>query len=176
MTQNCSRVESLAGAIALGEASEAEREEYRQHIASCAVCLRALGGEREIERVMAAVSKARDAETWEPLPRRLGERSRGRFWRTGAAVLATALAVSFGVHNVNVSHFAREARPGGRTEIAGACRRESNAGSAQHGGRTQRPGTPRQRGDADHDANNRGRGSARSASDGARVERPDLAP
>jgi TonB family protein len=98
VTQNCSRAESLAGAIALGEASEAEREEYRQHIATCAMCLRALGGEREIERVMAAVSQARDAETWEPLPRRLGERSRGRFWRTGAAVLAAALAVSFGVH------------------------------------------------------------------------------
>jgi TonB family protein len=98
VTQNCSRAEILAGAIALGEASEAEREEYRQHIATCASCLGALGGEREIERVMAAVAQARDAETWEPLPRRAGERSRARAWRAGLSVLAAALVISFAAH------------------------------------------------------------------------------
>jgi TonB family protein len=98
VTQNCSRAEILAGAIALGEASEAEREEYRQHIATCASCLGALGGEREIERVMAAVAQARDAETWEPLPRRPGERSRTRAWRAGLSVLAAAVVISFAVH------------------------------------------------------------------------------
>ncbi len=100
MTNGCSRAEVLAGAIALGEANEAEREEYRNHIATCASCLAALGGEREIERVMAAVAQARDAETWEPIPRRLGEGSRARVWRNGAVVLAAALAISFGVHTL----------------------------------------------------------------------------
>jgi TonB family protein len=98
VTNGCTRVEVLAGAIALGEATEAEREEYRKHIATCAACLVALGGEREIERVMAIISQARDAETWEPIPRRLGERSRTRAWRTGAAVVAAAVVISFGLH------------------------------------------------------------------------------
>lgn len=98
MTNGCSRTEILAGAIALGEATEAEREEYRNHISTCASCLAALGGEREIERVMATIAQARDAETWEPIPRRLGERSRARIWQTGAAVLAAAVALSFGAH------------------------------------------------------------------------------
>jgi TonB family protein len=100
VTNGCSRAEILAGAIALGEATEAEREEYRNHISTCASCLAALGGEREIERVMATVAQARDAETWEPIPRRLGERTRARMrvWSAGAAVLAAAVALSFGVH------------------------------------------------------------------------------
>ena len=98
MTQNCSHAEILAGAIALGEASEAEREEYRQHIATCAACLRAFGGEREIERVMAAVAQAREVETWEPLPRRPGEQSRARTWRAGLSVLAAAVVISFAAH------------------------------------------------------------------------------
>jgi TonB family protein len=100
VTNGCSRAEILAGAIALGEATEAERDEYRNHISTCASCLAALGGEREIERVMATVAQARDAETWEPIPRRLGERTRARVrvWSAGAAVLAAAIGVSFGVH------------------------------------------------------------------------------
>lgn len=98
MTNQCSRTESLAGAIALGEATQTEREEYRKHIATCASCLGALGGEREIERVMSTVAQARDSETWEPLPRRVASGSRARVWRTGAAVLAAAIAISFGVH------------------------------------------------------------------------------
>ena len=103
MTNGCSRAEVLAGAIALGEATEVEREEYRKHIATCASCIAALGGEREIERVMAAVAQARDAETWEPIPRRPGERSRTRAWRTGAAVLAAAVIVSLGAHTLLAS-------------------------------------------------------------------------
>ncbi len=103
MSNGCSRAEVLAGAIALGEATEVEREEYRKHIATCASCLGALGGEREIERVMSAVAQARDAETWEPIPRRPGERSRTRAWRSGAAVLAAAVVVSLGAHTLLAS-------------------------------------------------------------------------
>lgn len=98
MTNHCSRTEILAGAIALGEATQAQREEYRKHIATCASCLDAFGGERDIERVMSTVAQARDSETWEPAPQRLGQRTRARQWRTGAAVLAAAIAVSFGLH------------------------------------------------------------------------------
>ncbi len=98
MTNGCSRAEILAGAIGLGEATEAEREEYRKHIVTCASCLAALGGEREIERVMSTIGQARDAETWEPIPRRLGERTRTRAWTAGAAVLAAAVLISFGAH------------------------------------------------------------------------------
>jgi TonB family protein len=100
VTKGCSRAEILAGAIALGESTEAERDEYRNHIATCASCLAALGGEREIERVMSTVAQARDAETWEPIPRRLGERSRARVWQTGAAVVAAAIIVSLGAHTL----------------------------------------------------------------------------
>jgi TonB family protein len=98
VTNQCSRTEILAGAIALGEANETEREEYRKHIATCASCLHSLGGEREIERVMSAIAQARMSETWEPLPRRAASGSRTRVWRTGAALIAAAIAVSLGVH------------------------------------------------------------------------------
>jgi hypothetical protein len=63
---DCTRAEGLAGAIAIGEAGEAERDAYRAHLAECARCLHELGGEREIERVMTAVGQARDDECWEP--------------------------------------------------------------------------------------------------------------
>ena len=33
------RIETIAGAIALGEASDAERREYREHISTCRQCL-----------------------------------------------------------------------------------------------------------------------------------------
>ena len=59
-------IESLGGAIALGEATETERTEYREHIAQCRACLERLGGELELERVAQTVHAARDAEVWEP--------------------------------------------------------------------------------------------------------------
>ena len=97
----CERAEILAGAIALGEASDLEREQYRAHLASCSACLAAFGGEREIERVMASIARARDAETWEPViapPWQLAARSRNRAWRIGATAAGVALAASLGVH------------------------------------------------------------------------------
>jgi len=95
------RIESIAGAIALGEASDAERLEYREHIASCSACLNALGGEREIERVATTVSTARDEEVWEPdlgdvVATRMRRRSKTLRW--GVSVFSVALAASFGMH------------------------------------------------------------------------------
>lgn len=95
------RIEAIAGAIALGEASDEERLEYREHISSCAQCLHALGGEREIERVAATVGAARDEEVWEPelgdvVAARMRRRSHAVAW--GFGFFGFALAASLGIH------------------------------------------------------------------------------
>jgi TonB family protein len=97
------RIEAIAGAIALGEAGEDERREYREHIASCAACLNALGGEREIERVASAVSAARDEEVWQPdvgdvVATRMRRRSQRLRWTL--SIFGAALAASFGMHAI----------------------------------------------------------------------------
>ncbi|HEY6325169.1 MAG TPA: zf-HC2 domain-containing protein [Candidatus Cybelea sp.] len=95
---DCARAETLAGAIALGEADEAQRDAYRSHLATCERCRADLGGEREIERVMATVGEARGAERWEPDLRGARMRARARYgtWRWVAA-LAAAAALIVGV-------------------------------------------------------------------------------
>ena len=89
----CLNAEQLAGAIALAEAADWERERYRAHLARCARCLDQLGGEREIERVMTTVAQARDDERWEP--RLAGARAPRRGLRAAgvAAAVAAALVV-----------------------------------------------------------------------------------
>lgn len=94
------RAEALAGAIALGEASETERLEYRSHLALCETCRRALGGEREIERTAAVVARARESEIWEPdVLGRLGARRRRSArvvaWRLFALAFLLAVAGRF---------------------------------------------------------------------------------
>ncbi|MHB8147354.1 MAG: TonB family protein [Vulcanimicrobiaceae bacterium] len=99
----CERAEILAGAIALGEASDGEREEYRRHLAACSSCIASIGGEREIERVIATVALARDTETWEPViapPWHVEARSRHRAWRMGTMAVGIALVASVGVHAI----------------------------------------------------------------------------
>lgn len=96
---DCARAESNAGAVALGEASDAEREEYRAHIARCASCLNVFGGERDIERTMQLVSQARDEESWVPHLRLDFDERRGfarRGWQFGLAA-AAIVALAFGV-------------------------------------------------------------------------------
>lgn len=95
------RIEAIAGAIALGEATDEERMEYRQHIAGCDPCLREFGGECEIERVASTVALARESEVWAPsLGDVVAERRRRRThaiaW--GSGVFTVALAASFGLH------------------------------------------------------------------------------
>ncbi len=52
---------------------------YRGHLAGCRRCLHAMGGEREIERIMSAVTRARDEERWEPdLRSQLARRAKPR--------------------------------------------------------------------------------------------------
>ena len=95
---DCTAAEQLAGAIALGEARDEERNAYRGHLAVCGACLDAFGGEREIERVMAQVSSARDDERWEPDLRsaRLRPQRARRVWPAVAA-LAACVAIVVGV-------------------------------------------------------------------------------
>ena len=50
MPRECARAEVLAGAVALGEASDAERDAYRRHLAGCSRCIAAYGGERDRAR------------------------------------------------------------------------------------------------------------------------------
>lgn len=90
---NCTQAEILAGAIALGEASDAQRHAYREHISTCGRCLAAIGGEREIERVIALVAQARDQERWQPDVRRGSARvpSRRHGWKWGAGLAATGV-------------------------------------------------------------------------------------
>jgi len=97
----CDQAEILAGAIALGEASDAERQSYRGHVSTCAACLRANGGEREIERTMAQVAIARDGETWDPdLTALVREKmnSKKRILRVGISFASACIAISFVLH------------------------------------------------------------------------------
>jgi TonB family protein len=89
----CRDAEIAAGAIALGEATESERDAYRLHLSRCADCVRTLGGEREIERTMQRLVDAREAETWQPAvsPARLRPRRAGFAWgMTAMAVVVVA--------------------------------------------------------------------------------------
>jgi TonB family protein len=100
------RIEAIAGAIALNEATDEERREYREHIASCAQCLEAFGGEHLIERVASTVACAREAEVWAP---EIGDvvatrtRRRSRVLRYGAGFAGVAVAAAFGIHIATTS-------------------------------------------------------------------------
>ncbi len=98
---DCGTIERLAGAIAIGEAGDLERETYRSHLAGCARCLNELGGEREIERVMLGIARARDDERWEPdLRAAFARKTSRRFGWTAVAALAAAIAVVVGVRAI----------------------------------------------------------------------------
>lgn len=103
-TVTCREAEIAVGAIALGEATQAQREAYRAHIASCAACLRANGGEIAIERAMDCVARARDAETWDPdMTRVVRDRIArpSRAWRHAFGTLAVCVALVLGAHLVS---------------------------------------------------------------------------
>jgi TonB family protein len=101
-----SRIEALAGAIALGEASDEDRRRYREHIAVCAACLHSLGGEREIERVARTVSDARESEVWEPALGdvvRTGLNRKAKTARHAFSIVAACLLVALGVRLAEVN-------------------------------------------------------------------------
>jgi TonB family protein len=101
------RIEAIAGAIALGEATDEERREYREHISACAACLRELGGEHEIERVASVVGAARDAEVWVPdMVHAVAARAdyRRRILRVAGSVMASVIVVGL-IANALVAKF-----------------------------------------------------------------------
>jgi TonB family protein len=114
---DCSRAEITAGAVALGEASDTERDEYRRHLSGCRRCLGSLGGERDIERTMNLVAEAREVESWNPDVRvALRERAGAKrhAWRFAVAAVATGAVVALGIHT-----FVPSAKPGAqRIELA----------------------------------------------------------
>ncbi|HEX3671490.1 MAG TPA: energy transducer TonB [Candidatus Cybelea sp.] len=99
---DCEAVERLAGAIAIGEADDRDRESYRSHLAVCRHCLTEFGGERAIERVMATVANARDDESWQPdLRPALARPGSRRYGWSAAIALAAAIAVVVGVRSID---------------------------------------------------------------------------
>lgn len=103
------RAEVLAGAIALGEATDAERIEYRGHVATCVDCLHRLGGEHELARTAGVVADARAAEIWEPELRSTIARtisSRKRWTRWGLSALGVCFALVFFIRILVASGFA----------------------------------------------------------------------
>jgi hypothetical protein len=100
----CASTERLAGAIAIGEASDADRQIYRAHLSSCRTCLLEFGGEREIERIMSVVERAREDERWEPALRLTPGRTSTRrsLWFLAGA-LAAALVLVVGVRTLERS-------------------------------------------------------------------------
>jgi hypothetical protein len=90
---DCMLAERLAGAIAIGEARDEELVAYRAHLAGCSRCLHVLGGERDIERVMNTVARARDDERWEPERRTTlaTHRIRRNTWALASALAAAVL-------------------------------------------------------------------------------------
>jgi len=113
----CQRAEILAGAIAMGEVSDSQRESYRSHLSGCESCVHSLGGERGIERTMAQLQSARDQETWDPdLTRAVRDRMNGRNralgWSLGAA--AACVAASLAIHAFavgGVAHYVAASTP-----------------------------------------------------------------
>src|SRR5262249_30723592 len=114
MTGECARAEVLAGAVALGEASDAERDQYRRHISACRRCVNALGGEREIERTASVIASARDSETREPdLRDGMTARQKRRMmsWRFGLSGVAAAAVLSLGIHAIVAANISVPAPP-----------------------------------------------------------------
>lgn len=110
MKRSHDRIEAIAGAIALGEATNEERLEYRRHLSVCAACVQSLGGEHEIERTMALVSDAQQSEVWEPDLRpaiAAAAKRPSRILRRILSFGAACLGLVFGVHVLIASGFAR---------------------------------------------------------------------
>lgn len=98
--------ESLYGAVLLGEATQAERDEYARHAAGCALC----AGEPVDGALLAAIASMQAAETWRPsIDRRVVTRIRetqSKRSRFTVGLLGWAAAASIAVNVFFVTGFA----------------------------------------------------------------------
>jgi len=103
--------EALAGAIALGEASDAERAEFSAHCAACARC--SDDADELRTRVVTAVAVARELETWRPrvgdgVMRRI-DRERVKTADLTTTLLTSAIAFSLVLNVAFATGFAQRA-------------------------------------------------------------------
>ncbi len=99
---DCLGAEALAGAIALREATDVERQAFRLHLTSCKRCVETIGGEHEIERIADSVAQARESERWEPALPKVTGKSASRLRRipqwTGA--VAAVAVIGLGIYTL----------------------------------------------------------------------------
>jgi anti-sigma factor RsiW len=103
--------EALAGAIALGEASDAERAAFSAHCATCARCADDADALRT--DVVTVVAVARELETWRPQVRdgvvRRIDADRGRSTGRTTTLLTAAIALSLVLNAAFATGFAQRA-------------------------------------------------------------------
>jgi anti-sigma factor RsiW len=81
------RYEALAGALVLGEATDAERTEFARHARTCAACA---ADAEELPATAAALRAARDEERWQaPVAAALGARLAATRERSGRRTFGT---------------------------------------------------------------------------------------
>ncbi len=105
------RFESLAGALALGEATDDERAAFAAHAANCALCRQDLDLAAS-SSPLASLGAARDAETWRPtvdraLVARIRDQSAKR-WRFTVGALGWGAALSIAINVAFVSGLTAE--------------------------------------------------------------------
>jgi hypothetical protein len=124
------RFEALAGALALGEATDAEREQFTEHARTCALCAEDTAA---LPATLALVGEARESERWQPslggeLAERLRSRRETRSRRTFAS-LGFGIVASLALNVLFVAWPARTPphalAPGGGTRVAGPPRKSS---------------------------------------------------
>ncbi len=100
------RIEAIAGAIALGEADDAQRREYREHLSSCARCLKEAGRRARARTRRCDGRRRAEDEKWQPdLRNAVASRMQRRAYnlRYGFGIAGLCLAVSLGVHALVVA-------------------------------------------------------------------------
>ncbi len=111
MSRRHAAYEALAGAVALGEASDAERAELAAHCATCTRCSDDADALRT--QVVTAVAVAREMETWRPQVRdgvaRRIEGDRVRSTERTASMLVGGIVLSLALNAALASGLAQRA-------------------------------------------------------------------
>lgn len=142
------RYEALAGAIALGEATPAERAAFEAHASGCAPCR---ADAATAEGFAAAFEAGRSAETWRPsvapaVERRIRDTRRSRM-RFTAGALGWCVAVSIAVDGLFASGFAGRVYSalGARESVASVAAAAPHPAAALSALAVRRVAVPRRR-------------------------------